>query len=159
MEIERIILDAFSVAGKETSTNDGEDSVQKAWKETNEHFNEIYKIAKKDSEGNVLHCWGLMSDFNRKLLPWADNFSKGLYLAGVEVEKDVEAPRGWTKWDVPKREYLRTKIENQNYQQTFQFMVNSYILDNGYEMIGAAFDYTDLKEKEDYICFPIKKKE
>lgn len=35
-----------------------------------------------------------MSDFSRSFHPWED-FSKGLYLAGVECSDDAEAPDGW----------------------------------------------------------------
>lgn len=51
----------------------------------------------KDENGNISGIWGAMSDFSRSFQPWED-FSKGLYLAGVECNEDAEAPDGWTKW-------------------------------------------------------------
>lgn len=47
-----------------------------------------------------------MSDLSRSFQPWDDNFTKGLYLAGVEVPDDAEAPDGWVKWTVPGYEYV-----------------------------------------------------
>jgi hypothetical protein len=43
------------------------------------------KHRKKDGNGNLIGIWELMSDFPRKFGPWEDNFTKGLYLPGVEV--------------------------------------------------------------------------
>lgn len=52
---------------------------------------------------------------------WEDNFSKGLYLAGVEVIDDANPPKGWVKWTIPSYEYMFTKMENKN---TFSEVIN-----------------------------------
>ncbi len=43
-------------------------------------------------------------------LPWTDDFSRGLYLAGIEVYEDTPVPDGWVKWVLPARKYLVTKV-------------------------------------------------
>jgi hypothetical protein len=74
--------------------------IQKLWDDANSHFGEVQHLAKKDENGNISGIWGAMSDFSRSFQPWED-FSKGLYLAGVECNEDAEAPDGWTKWVIP----------------------------------------------------------
>ncbi len=96
MKIEKCTKESFAVIGKEGTTNDGEGFIQKLWGDANSHFNEIVHLAKKDDKGNLLGIWGAMSDFSHSFNPW-DNFSQGLYLAGVECLDDAEAPKGWTK--------------------------------------------------------------
>lgn len=50
-------------------------------------------MAKIDSDGNLVGIWGAMSDFTHSFRPWED-FSKGLYLAGVECTEDARCA-GW----------------------------------------------------------------
>ena len=51
-----------------------------------------------------------MSDETMSFLPWTDDFSRGLYLAGVEVYEDTPVPDGWVKWVMPARKYLVTEV-------------------------------------------------
>ena len=93
--------EAFVVIGKEGSTMDGEGFIQKLWDDANSHFAEVSHLAKRDENGNLVGVWGAMSDFSRSFKPWEEDFSKGLYLAGVECGHDAEAPEGWIKWTIP----------------------------------------------------------
>lgn len=97
MESERLIKKTFSVIGKEGSTDDGEGFIQRLWNEANSHFAEIEHFAKRDEAGNIVGIWGAMSDFSHSLKPWEENYSNGVYLAGVEVMDGAKAPEGWTK--------------------------------------------------------------
>ena len=92
----QVIKKKFVVIGKEGSTLDGEGFIQKLWNDANSHFNEIAHLAKKDVNGKLVGIWGAMSDISRSFKPWEDDFSKGLYLAGVECFDDAKAPDGWT---------------------------------------------------------------
>ena len=92
MEINKCIKESFSVIGKEGSTNDGEGFIEKLWQKANGNFQEVAALAKRDEQGNIIGIWGAMSDLSHQFKPWEDNFSKGLYLAGVEVVDDAEAP-------------------------------------------------------------------
>lgn len=94
-----------------------------------------------------------MSDLSRSFNPWEDNFSKGLYLADVEVMDDAEAPQGWGKWRIPTYEYIYVKNESQN---TFQEVIK-YLEENNIKLAGAAHDYICPEDGQEYIFFPIRK--
>lgn len=144
---------SFSVIGKEGSTRNGRDFIFNLWKDVNKHYSEIINLAKKDDNGNLIGIWGLMSDFSKQLKPWEENYSKGIYLAGVEVDSLAIAPAGWKKWDVPAFEYLC--VEN-NIDTAFSDGI-LYIKENNLNFVAAAFDFISPKTNIEYIYFPIKK--
>lgn len=100
--------------------------------------------------------WGLMSDFSKSFKPWEYNFTKGLYLAGVEViETDDKIPSGFVKWTVPSAEYLYIKVDG-DYMTAFKNVL-TYMNENNIELVGAVFDYICPKENGQlYLFFPIK---
>ena len=104
--MDRWIKESFAVIGKEGATLDGEGFIQRLWDDANAHFGEVQHLARRDETGNLVGIWGAMSDLTRSFQPWEDQFSRGLYLAGVECGDDAEAPAGWTKWVVPGYEYI-----------------------------------------------------
>ena len=106
MELQECFMNTFVVIGKEGSTRDGAGFIEKLWEAANGHFDEVSHLAKKDNRGRVIGVWGLMSDFSREFHPWAEDFTQGLYLAGVECGSDATAPPGWSKWTVPSFDYL-----------------------------------------------------
>lgn len=97
--------EAFSVLGKEGSTQQGPGFIQALWEDANGHFDQIAHLAKRDGQGDLLGVWGAMTDMSRSFLPWEENFQKGLYLAGVECVDTAQPPAGWTKWTIPGFEY------------------------------------------------------
>lgn len=153
MKIEKCTMDSFVVIGKEGSTSDGSDFIQKLWADANSHFEEIQPLAKKDEKGNVVGIWGVMSDFSHSFKPWEDNFSKGLYLAGVECVDDAKAPEGWTKWVIPAYEYLYVECE----EETVFAKVLEYMGENGFSLAGAVNDFTCPQTGKNYMFFPVKK--
>lgn len=154
MEINKCIKESFSVIGKEGSTNDGNGFIQKLWQDANENFSEVEHLAKKDSRGNILGIWGAMSDFTHSFKPWEDNFSKGLYLAGVEVNNDAIPPNGWTKWTIPAYEYIYVKCE----EDDIFSKVIEYLKDNNLQLVGAVNDFNCPEENGQlYMFFPIRK--
>lgn len=156
MEIKKCIKESFSVIGKEGSTKDGSDFVGRLWEDANNHFSEIKTLAKKDENGNVLGIWGLMSDFSRSLMPWEENFTKGLYLAGVEVMNNIEAPENWVKWTVPTFEYLYVRVDK-GYENSFSYVLN-YMKTNDIKLEGAVLDYNCPEENGQlYLFFPIRR--
>ena len=152
MKIEKRIKETFVVIGKEGSTMDGQGFIKKLWEDANSHFGEVQQLAKKDEHGNIVGIWGAMSDFTRSFKPWEDNFSKGLYLAGVECVDDAEAPQGWTKWTIPGFEYIYIETENEN---TFAEVL-SYMNANNIALVGAVHDYTCPSSGKSFIYFPIR---
>ena len=153
MKIEKRIKSSFSIIGKEGSTSDGQDFIQILWEEANAHFGEVQQLAKKNVNGNLVGIWGAMSDFSHSFLPWTDNFSKGLYLAGIECADSAEAPDGWVKWTIPAYEYLCAEVKNGN---TFSDVLN-YMHENSITLAGAVHDFTCPLSGKNYMFFPIRK--
>lgn len=152
MKIETCTKAAFAVIGKEGATSEGPGFLQKLWAEANARFCEVEPLAKRDEEGNLMGIWGAMSDFSRSFQPWEENFTKGLYLAGVECADDAQAPEGWTKWKVPGYEYLRAEAED---EAVFSRVLD-YMRANGLSLVGAVQDFTCPATGKDYMLFPIR---
>lgn len=152
MKIEKCTKESFVVIGKEGTTNDGNGFIQKLWDDANSHFNEIAHLAKKDDKGNLLGIWGAMSDFSRSYNPW-DNFSQGLYLAGVECLDDAEAPHGWTKWVIPGYEYIYAENKSDD---TFPGVIK-YLEENNISLAGAVNDFNCPETGENYMFFPVRR--
>ena len=153
MKIETCVKDAFVVIGKEGSTADGQGFIQRLWEDANGHFGEVAPLAKKDESGNLVGIWGAMSDCSRSFRPWEEDFSKGLYLAGVECVDDAQAPEGWTKWTVPGYEYLRVEMDHPD---TFSEALD-YLAANGLSLAGAIHDFTNPSDGKNYMFFPVRK--
>lgn len=153
MDIQRCTKESFSVIGKEGSTVDGIGFIQRLWEDANSHFHEVADLAKRDENGNILGIWGAMSDVTHSFHPWEENFTKGLYLAGVEVMENVKAPEGWVKWTVPTYEYLFAKNEGNS---TFPDVIE-YLKESNLPLVGAAHDFTCPETGQGYIFFPIRK--
>lgn len=153
MEVRTCIKKQFSVIGIEGSTCQGEGFVTALWAYANSHFEEVAALAKKDREGNLLGIWGAMSDFSHSFLPWQDGFTKGLYLAGVEVADDAQAPKGWTKWTIPSYEYRYVENEGPDtFTQTIQ-----HLRENDIKLAGAVHEFTCPQSGKAYLFFPIRK--
>lgn len=155
MEISKCIKETFSVIGKEGSTIDGGNFIEALWNDANSNFDEISSLAKKDDEGNLAGIWGAMTDLTRSFMPWQNNFSEGLYLAGVEVEDDATTPKNWVKWTIPSFEYLYVLVEN-DMQATLRHVMN-YMKENEMELAGAVHDFICPQEGKSYIFVPIRK--
>lgn len=153
MKIEKCTRAAFTVIGKEGSTRDGENFIERLWEDANTHFGEIAQLVKSDDEGVPVGVWGAMSDFSRSFQPWENEFSEGLYLAGAECVDGAEAPEGWVKWVIPAYEYL--VVENDDDDEVFEEMLK-YLRENGYELAGAVHDFTCPRTGLSYMYFPIK---
>ena len=153
MNINTCIKESFTVIGKEGSTKDGETFIQRLWEDANGHFAEVAELAKKDESGNLLGIWGAMSDFTHSFHPWENNFSQGLYLAGVECEDTAVAPEGWTKWIIPSYEYVYVECDGGN---TFPNTL-AYLAENQLTLAGAVHDFTCPETGKNYMFFPIRK--
>lgn len=153
MKLGKCTKDAFAVIGKEGSTADGNGTIRKLWSEANAHFDEVGSLAKTDENGDPVGIWGAMSDLSRSYKPWEDNFTKGLYLAGIECIDDADAPEGWTKWIVPAYEYLYVEVES---DRTFRDVLD-YMKANDLDLVGAVHDFTCPKSGKSYMFFPIRK--
>ena len=151
LHTERVIKPSFFVIGKEGSTAEGSGFVQRLWAEANSHFEEVRQFAVEEN-GHPVGFWGLMSDCSRQFKPWEENFTKGLYLAGVECSPDARMD-GWTVWKAPAAEYVRVLCDD---GYPFQEGL-AYLKDHGLQLSGAVYDFTDPMTKKNYLYFPIKR--
>lgn len=141
---------AFTVVGRQGSTKDGEGFIARLWQSANESFQEVAPLAKKNPDGGYAGFWGLMSDEGMNFLPWEDDFTRGLYLAGVEAEDGIEAPPGWVKWTVPAREYMIAPAGPDAFREAL-----AYIESQGWTLAGAVYDFTDPGSGESFQYFPV----
>lgn len=153
MKMKRIKKPAFCVIGKEGSTEQGNGFIQRLWDDANGHFDQVAAFAKLDESGNLAGVWGAMTDEKRRFLPWEENFSKGLYLAGVECEADEQPPKGWVKWLIPGFEYLLAENNGDNvFADTL-----AYMQQNNLPLVGAVQEWTVPAEGKNYLLFPIRR--
>lgn len=153
MNIERCTKNSFAVIGREGSTLDGKNFIQKLWDSVDFNFNDISDLALKDIDGNIAGRWGLTSDFNHNMKPWEENYTRGLYLAGVECNIDVDTPYGWAKWIVPSYEYIYVEITSKD---TFMKTI-FYLEENNIPLVGGVNKYYSPVTNKEYLFFPIKK--
>lgn len=151
--------ESFAVIGKlgEGLSVEGHMWIPLLWQEANSNFEEIRKLAKTNREGELIGIWGAMSDISERFERWTE---QGKYLAGCEVQDNAVAPTGWTKWIIPSYKFAIIKCNQSNYQEKFKYMVNDYIPNNNYEIVGAVHEYYDPSETNGdlYLYFPIEKK-
>lgn len=147
--------EAFCVIGREGSTADGQGFVAALWADANAHFEQVEALAKRDASGGLVGLWGLMSDMERTFAPWQEDYSQGLYLAGVEVDADAQAPEGWSKWTAPASQYLRVAVEGDG-PATFRAALD-YLKAHDITLAGAVYDFTDPAQGKSYMVFPTKR--
>ena len=99
---------------------------------------------------------GFMSDETMSFMPWTDGFSRGLYLAGIEVYEDTAVPDGWVKWVMPARKYLVTEVQPENYGEIFKYVINSLIPELGMKLAGAVCDFTEPATGQNKLFFPVE---
>lgn len=152
MNPEKVTVKSFCLIGKPGFMEKGTDTVQRLWKEANEHFPEVASLAKKNANGQPVGFWGAMSRSDMSFLPWEDNFTRGLYMAGVEAEEDAVAPEGWKKWIVPGFECLKVRADSPD---TFPKMIE-WMKENDIELVAAVQDFTDPATGCSYMLFPVE---
>ncbi len=94
VKYEMIDLPEIAIIGKEGLCTKEKNVAQELWQQANSAFREIADLGMKNTDGSFVGFWGAMSDETLSFLPWTEDFSRGLYLAGVEVYEDAAAPTG-----------------------------------------------------------------
>lgn len=155
MEIQIIDLPMITVIGKEGLCTAENNIVQQLWQEANSHFNEVEALGMKNADGAYVGFWGAMSDEGRSYRPWTHQFTRGLYLAGVEAYADAIAPEGWAKWVMPARKYIVVDVEPDRYGEIFNEVINNIISEKGMELAGAVCDYTEPATGKNKLFFPV----
>lgn len=129
--------------------------VKELWNGAISHFSEVAGLGMKNPDGSYVGFWGAMSDESKSFQPWTEGFSRGLYLAGVEVDKDVSAPAGWTKWTMPARTYLVVDVSMETYAETFAKVMNEMLPEMNFSLGGAVCDFTEPATGRNRLFFPI----
>lgn len=146
MDITRRIFPACTVIGREGSTEEGEGFVQRLWAEANAHFEEIRTLAVQP-----LVLYGAMSDPARTLASWTDGFTRGLYLAGAQVQPGSAAPDGWTRWELPTMECLCTPQRPDAIPNML-----AHLKAENLTLAAAIQERTETADGVEMLCFPIR---
>ena len=161
MEFRTVDLPEIAIIGKEGLCTADKNIVSELWAEANSRFGEVAELGMKEKEGPragaYVGFWGAMSDETGSFMPWTDNFTRGLYLAGVEVGMDARAPEGWTRWVMPARTYLVTDVGPGRYGEIFSEMIGRIIPGQGLKLSGAVCDYTEPATGINRLFFPVSK--
>ena len=153
---EIIDLPEIAIIGKEGLCTKEKNVVQDLWQQANSNFNDIADLGMKNADGSYAGFWGAMSDETMSFMPWTDNYSKGLYLAGVEAYEDTPVPAGWVKWVMPARKYLITEVSLASYEETFRNVINHLIPELRMKLVGAVCDFTEPATGQNKLFFPIE---
>lgn len=149
-------LPEIAIIGKEGLCTKEKNAAQDLWRQANSDFREIADLGMKNADGSFVGFWGAMSDETLSFLPWTDDFSRGLYLAGVEVYEDTPVPDGWVKWVMPARKYLVTKVHSESYRELFEYVIKSLIPELGLRLAGAVCDFTEPATGQNKLFFPVE---
>ena len=156
MKYKMIDLPKIAIIGKEGLCTKEKNVVQELWRQANAHFSEVAELGMKNADGSFVGFWGAMSDETRSFKPWTDGFSRGLYLAGLEVNEDAPVPDGWVKWVLPARKYLVTEVTPESYGRTFRNVIDSLIPELGLKLAGAVCDFTEPATGQNKLFFPVE---
>lgn len=156
MDIKIVDLPEIAIIGKEGFCTEEANIVQNLWEQANENFDEVLEMGLKEKNGAFVGFWGAMSDETMSFMPWTNNFTRGYYLAGIEVHKDAQAPEGWKKWIMPARKYLVTEVMFEKYMETFMKVIETEISIRNMKLSGAACDYTEPSTGKNFIFFPVQ---
>ena len=159
MNHEIVILPEIAIIGKEGLCTIDHNIAKDLWKEANAHFNEVAHLGMKEQNGSFVGFWGAMSDETMSYLPWKENFTRGYYLAGLEVYKDTLAPEGWTKWIMPARTYLKVQIETDQYSHIFKHMITVLLPEMKLKLSGAVCEYIEPATRKNFLLFPVINKD
>ena len=149
-------LPKIAIIGKEGLCTKEKNVVQDLWQQATLNFSDVADLGMKNADGSYVGFWGAMSDETMSFMPWTEGFSRGLYLAGVEVYEDSEAPAGWARWVMPARKYLVTEVDPENYGETFRYVIDHLIPELGMKLAGAACDFTEPATGQNRLFFPVE---
>ncbi len=156
MEITVCELPPVSIVGMEGGAWPGHNPAPSLWEQANARFGEVEALALRDESGAPVGVWGAMSDLSRSFLPWGDSFTRGLYLAGIQVPDSARPPLGWTKWTLPAFACLRVRTEG-DYAAAFQAGLDE-LGQRGLSLAGAVQECQRPAEGGQlYLFFPFKR--
>ena len=153
----RIIdLPQTAVIGKAGLCTKEHNIAAELWQQASCSFHEVAGLGLKKADGSYAGFWGAMSDESMRFLPWEEDYTRGMYLAGTEVPLDAEAPDGWTKWILPARKYLVIDVCPDTYSAVFRDTLQQVIPGMGLCLCGAVCDYTEPSTGQSRLYFPVE---
>ena len=155
MKYEIVELPRIAIIGQEGLCTKEKNVVQHLWEQANLRFSEVADIGMKNADGSYVGFWGAMTDETMSFMPWTDDYSRGLYLAGIEVYEDTAVPAGWVKWVMPARKYLVTEVRPDCYEETFRNVIDRLIPELGMKLAGAVCDFTEPATGQNKLFFPV----
>ena len=155
MKYEIVDLPRIAIIGQEGLCTKEKNVVKNLWTQANLRFSEIADIGMKNADGSYVGFWGAMSDETMSFMPWTNNYSRGLYLAGIEVYEDTAVPAGWVKWVMPARKYLVAEVQPDHYEETFRNVIDRLIPELGMKLAGAVCDFTEPATGQNKLFFPV----
>ena len=155
MKYEFVDLPRIAIIGQECFCTKEKNEVRNLWEQVNSRFREVADLGMKNADGSYVGFWGAMSDETMSFLPWTDGFSRGWYLAGIEVYEDTFVPAGWVKWVMTARRYLVTEVNPDSYEETFQDVISRLIPELGMKLAGAVCDFTEPATGQNKLFFPV----
>jgi predicted transcriptional regulator YdeE len=156
MNIRMIELPETAVIGKAGLCTEGNNISVQLWQQASGSFHEVAGLGLKKEDGSYAGFWGAMSDESMNFLPWEEDYTRGLYLAGTEVSLDAEAPAGWTKWILPARKYLVIDVCPDTYSAVFRGALQQVIPEMNLRLCGAVCDYTEPSTGQSSLYFPVE---
>ena len=155
MKYEIVDLPRIAIIGQEGLCTKEKNVVKNLWAQANLRFSEIADIGMKNADGSYVGFWGAMSDETMSFMPLTNNYSRGLYLAGIEVYEDTAVPAWWVKWVMPARKYLVAEVQPDHYEETFRNVINHLIPELGMKLAGAVCDFTEPATGQNKLFFPV----
>ena len=155
LKYEIVNLPKIAVIGREGLCTKEKNVVRELWAQANSRFCEVADLGMKNADGSYVGFWGAMSDETRSFQPWTEDFSRGMYLAGIETYEETAAPAGWTKWVMPARKYLVTAVDPESYEETFRTVIDNLLPALGMKLAGAVCDFTDPATGQNKLFFPV----
>lgn len=152
---EKITLPEIAVIGKAGLCTMDNNIVSDLWAQATAGFDEIAPVGMKEADGSFAGFWGVMSDVSMAFRPWEDGYTRGMYLAGIEVYKDTPVPEGWEKWVMPARTYLVADVTGETYGAVFSEVINEVIPSMNLQLSGAVCDYTKPATGQNKLFFPV----
>lgn len=156
MEMKIVDLPEIAIIGKEGFCTEQANIVQQLWQQANAHFDEVAGLGMREKNGGFVGFWGAMSDETMSFQPWTNGFSRGWYLAGIEVNKDAQPPAGWKKWVMPPRKYLVTEVSPDRYMEVFTTVLETEIPRRNMRLSGAVCDYICPGTGSNFLFFPVE---
>lgn len=149
-------LPELAVIGKQGLCTPESNQANALWACATAHFDEIAALGMRERDGAYTGYWGAMSDEGLSFLPWTQGYRRGLYLAGLEVDRQATPPDGWTKWVMPARRYLSVDVQPERYDETFSYVLGHLLPEMGLRLCGAACDYIKPSTGARQLFFPVE---